>query len=104
LCREADASLDEGVYVQFPGPHYETPAEVAMVRALGGDLVGMSTALEAIAAREAGMEVLGLSLVTNAAAGSTGEPLDHAEVLAAGNAAAGRMGQLLADVLPRVAS
>ena len=58
----------------------------------------------AIAAREAGMEVLGLSLVTNAAAGSTGEPLDHAEVLAAGNAAAGRMGQLLADVLPRVAS
>jgi purine-nucleoside phosphorylase len=104
LCREADASLEEGVYVQFPGPHYETPAEVAMVRALGGDLVGMSTALEAIAAREAGMEVLGLSLVTNAAAGSTGEPLDHAEVLAAGNAAAGRMGQLLADVLPRVAS
>lgn len=104
LCREADAGLDEGVYVQFPGPHYETPAEVTMVRALGGDLVGMSTALEAIAAREAGMEVLGLSLVTNAAAGSTGEPLDHAEVLAAGNAAAGRMGQLLADVLPRVAS
>ena len=59
----------EGVYAQFPGPHYETPAEIRMVRALGGDLVGMSTALEAIAAREAGMEVLGISLVTNLAAG-----------------------------------
>jgi purine-nucleoside phosphorylase len=104
LCREADATLDDGVYVQFPGPHYETPAEIAMVRALGGDLVGMSTALEAIAAREAGMEVLGLSLVTNAAAGITGEPLDHAEVLAAGNDAAARMGRLLGDVLPRVPS
>jgi purine-nucleoside phosphorylase len=94
--------LAEGVYVQFPGPHYETPAEIAMVRAIGGDLVGMSTALEAIAAREAGMEVLGLSLVTNPAAGVTGEPLDHREVLAAGRAAATSMGRLLASVLPRV--
>ena len=102
LCQEADPTLDEGVYVQFPGPHYETPAEISMVRAIGGDLVGMSTALEAIAAREAGMEVLGISLVTNVAAGITGEPLDHAEVLAAGQAAAARMGALLADVLPRV--
>ena len=58
LCREIDPSLDEGVYVQFPGPHYETPAEIRMVRTIGGDLVGMSTVLEAIAAREAGMEVL----------------------------------------------
>ena len=63
---------------------------------------GMSTALEAIAAREAGLEVLGLSLVTNAAAGITGEPLDHEEVLAAGNAAAARMGALLAQVLERM--
>ena len=73
LCREVDGTLDEGVYVQFPGPHYETPAEIRMVRAIGGDLVGMSTVLEAIAAREVGMEVLGISLVTNLAAGITGE-------------------------------
>ena len=102
LCREVEPGLEEGVYVQFVGPHYETPAEIAMVRAIGGDLVGMSTTLEAIAAREAGMEVLGLSLVTNLAAGITGEPLDHAEVLDAGRAAAARMGELLGAVLPRV--
>lgn len=102
MCREVDPDLDEGVYVQFPGPHYETPAEIAMVRAIGGDLVGMSTTLEAIAAREAGLEVLGLSLVTNQAAGMTGEPLDHDEVLTAGRAAASRMGDLLAGILPRV--
>jgi purine-nucleoside phosphorylase len=102
LCREVEPGLDEGVYVQFPGPHYEAPAEIRMVAALGGDLVGMSAALEAIAAREAGLEVLGISLVTNAAAGLTGEPLDHEEVLAAGNAAASRMGGLLGAVLPRL--
>ena len=102
LCREVEPGLDEGIYAQFPGPHYETPAEIAMVRAMGGDLVGMSTALEAIAAREAGAEVLGLSLVTNLAAGMTGEPLDHEEVLGAGAAAATRMGALLAKVLERV--
>jgi purine-nucleoside phosphorylase len=100
--RELDPSLDEGVYVQFPGPHYETPAEIEMVRRIGGDLVGMSTTLEAIAAREAGMEVLGISLVTNLAAGINDQPLNHAEVLAAGNAAAESMGHLLAAVVPRV--
>jgi purine-nucleoside phosphorylase len=99
LCRDVDPSLDEGVYVQFPGPHYETPAEIGMVRAMGGTLVGMSTTLEAIAAREAGMEVLGISLVTNLAAGITGEPLDHHEVLAAGAASAGRMGALLRELV-----
>jgi purine-nucleoside phosphorylase len=102
LCRELDPSLDEGVYVQFPGPHYETPAEIEMVRRIGGDLVGMSTTLEAIAAREAGMEVLGISLVTNPAAGMSGEPLDHAEVLEAGRAAATRMGELLTRIVPRL--
>jgi purine-nucleoside phosphorylase len=102
LCREADPSLDEGVYVQLPGPHYETPAEIGMVRAIGGDLVGMSTTLEAIAARAAGLEILGISLVTNAAAGMTGEPLNHEEVLEAGRAAATRMGALLGNVLPRI--
>ncbi len=73
-----------------------------MIRAIGGTLVGMSTTLEAIAAREAGMEVLGISLVTNLAAGITGEPLDHREVLEAGNAAATRMGELLSSIIPRI--
>lgn len=102
LCREVEPDLEEGVYVQFPGPHYETPAEIRMVRAIGGDLAGMSTTLEAIAAREAGLEVLGISLVTNLAAGISGEPLDHAEVLEAGKAAASRMGALLGAVVPRI--
>jgi purine-nucleoside phosphorylase len=102
LCREVDPSLDEGIYVQFPGPHYETPAEIGMVRAIGGTLVGMSTTLEAIAAREAGMEVLGISLVTNLAAGISGEPLNHEEVLAAGRAAASRMGGLLSEIVGRI--
>ena len=102
LCREIDPTLDEGVYVQFPGPHYETPAEIGMVRAIGGDLVGMSTTLEAIAAREAGLEVLGISLVTNLAAGITGEPLNHEEVLAAGRSAATRMGTLLDAIIPNI--
>ena len=102
LCRGVEPDLEEGVYVQMRGPHYETPAEIGMVRAIGGHLVGMSTTLEAIAAREAGMEVLGISLVTNLAAGITGEPLDHAEVLEAGNAAAARMGSLLASIVPGI--
>ena len=102
LCQEVDPALDEGVYVQFPGPHYETPAEIGMVRAVGGDLVGMSTTLEAIAAREAGMEVLGVSLVTNLAAGISGEPLNHEEVLEAGRSAATRMGQLLGAIVDRL--
>lgn len=102
LCRDVDPSLDEGVYVQLRGPHYETPAEIGMVRAIGGTLVGMSTTLEAIAAREAGMEVLGISLVTNLAAGITGEPLNHEEVLAAGKAAATRMGGLLGAIVPKI--
>ena len=102
LCKEVDPTLDEGVYVQFPGPHYETPAEIGMVRAIGGTLIGMSTTLEAIASREAGMEVLGISLVTNLAAGISGEPLNHEEVLEAGKAAASRMGSLLGQIVPRI--
>ena len=102
MCRELDPTLDEGVYVQMPGPHYETPAEVEMVRRIGGDLVGMSTTLEAIAAREAGMEVLGISLVTNPGAGLAGEPLNHEEVLEVGKATAARMGVLLAKVVNKL--
>ncbi|MGV1003269.1 MAG: purine-nucleoside phosphorylase [Candidatus Nanopelagicales bacterium] len=99
MCKELDPSLAEGVYVQFRGPQYETPAEVNMARIIGGDLVGMSTTIEAIAAREAGMEILGLSLVTNLAAGMTGEALNHEEVLDAGKMAAERMGNLLATLV-----
>ena len=99
LARSIDRTLEEGVYACMPGPHYETPAEIRMLRRCGADLVGMSTVLEAIAAREGGADVLGLSLVTNLAAGITGEPLDHEEVLAAGRNSAESMGRLLADVI-----
>ena len=99
LCKRIDPTLPEGVYAGFPGPHYETPAEIQFIRTIGASLAGMSTVLETIAAREASMEVLGVSLVTNLAAGMTGEPLSHEEVLAAGRAAAERMGTLLAAVL-----
>jgi len=102
IVKAIDPSLDEGVYAQFLGPQFETPAEIHMVRALGGTLVGMSTVQEAIAAREAGMEILGISLVTNLAAGMTGEPLSHEEVIVAGNSAAERMGALLGEFLRRL--
>lgn len=102
LAREADPSLAEGVYAMLPGPHYETPAEITMLGRLGADLVGMSTALEAIAVRQLGAEVLGISLVTNLAAGLAGHGLSHAEVVEAGQASASRMGALLAGILPRV--
>ncbi|HEY9291743.1 MAG TPA: purine-nucleoside phosphorylase, partial [Microlunatus sp.] len=98
LAHQVSGDLPEGVYVQFRGPQYETPAEVRMAGILGGDLVGMSTALEAIAAREAGMEVLGLSLVTNPAAGIAAEPLNHAEVVQAGRDATERLRELLAGL------
>jgi purine-nucleoside phosphorylase len=101
LARRADPELTEGVYAGLPGPHYETPAEVRMLRMLGADMVGMSTVHETIAARAAGAEVLGVSLVTNLAAGMTGQPLSHAEVLATGAASASRMGALLATVIAR---
>jgi purine-nucleoside phosphorylase len=99
LARTIDPSLDEGVYTQFRGPHYETPAEVQMAKAIGGHIVGMSTALEAIAARQAGMEILGMSLITNLAAGISTEPLSHAEVLDAGAQAESVIGPLLAKIV-----
>ena len=101
LVHEIEPTMAEGVYAQFHGPQYETPAEVRMAGVLGADLVGMSTALEAIAARAEGCEVLGISLVTNLAAG-LGDALDHEEVLAVGRAAATRMGELLAELIPRL--
>jgi purine-nucleoside phosphorylase len=103
IARVVDPGLDEGVYVQFRGPHYETPAEVKMAKILGGDLVGMSTSLEAIAARQCGLEILGISLVTNLAAGIGSQPLSHNDVLEAGLAAAERCGRLLSAVVAQIA-
>ena len=99
VAHEADPTLPEGIYAQFPGPQYETPAEVRAATALGADLIGMSTALEVIAARAEGLEVLALSLVTNLAAGVAPTPLSHDDVLAAGEAAAPRLANLLARIL-----
>ena len=99
IARSIDPSLDEGVYTQFRGPHYETPAEVQMAKHIGGHIVGMSTALEAIAAREAGMEILGFSLITNLAAGIQQTPLSHAEVIEAGREAEPVISTLLAKVV-----
>ena len=87
----------------FPGPHFETPAEIRMAGIVGADLVGMSTVLEAIAARHVGLEVLGISLATNLAAGISPVPLDAADVIAAGDAAAGRLGVLLRGILEAMA-
>ncbi|WP_024285249.1 purine-nucleoside phosphorylase [Cellulomonas sp. KRMCY2] len=102
VAHEVDPSLAEGVYAQFRGPHYETPAEVTMAGRMGADLVGMSTTLEAIAARHAGLEVLGISLVTNLAAGISPTALSHGEVIEAGQAAAPRISRLLADIAGRI--
>ena len=101
MARELDPSLAEGVYAGLPGPHFETPAEIRMLSTAGADLVGMSTVLEAIAARHLGAEVLGISLVTNPAAGLSYEPIDHRAVLAAAQVPAARVGALLAELLPR---
>jgi len=102
LAREVDPGLDEGVYVQNRGPHYETPAEVQMAKTIGGTIVGMSTALEAIAARQAGMEILGMSLITNLAAGIQKTPLSHAEVIQAGKDAEPVISALLAKIVERL--
>lgn len=93
----------EGVYAAMPGPQYETPAEIHMLRTLGADLVGMSTVPETITARGLGLDVVAVSLVTNLAAGVTGEPLDHAEVLAAGTAGSARLTGALRALIPAVA-
>jgi purine-nucleoside phosphorylase len=99
VARSIDPSLDEGVYCQFRGPQYETPAEVRMAKTIGGHIVGMSTALEAIAARQAGMEILGFSLITNMAAGIQTTPLSNQEVIEAGREAEPVISSLLARVI-----
>jgi purine-nucleoside phosphorylase len=100
LVLDAVPELTEGVYAGFRGPHYETPAEVAMARTMGASLVGMSTVLEAIAARHLGAEVLGLSLVSNFAAGVAAGALNHLDVLEAGEHAASSLGTLLTRLVP----
>ena len=94
--RAEEVALVEGVYACLLGPSYETPAEVRMLGRLGADAVGMSTALEAVAARWAGLRVCGVSLVTNPAAGLSGSPLGHAEVLAMAEAAGPRLSRVIA--------
>jgi purine-nucleoside phosphorylase len=94
--------LPEAVYAALPGPQYETPAEIRMLRTLGAEVVGMSTVPEAIAARHGGLSVLAFALVTNAAAGILPQPLNHAEVLAAGETAGPRLGDLIEGVLARL--
>ncbi|HEX3516011.1 MAG TPA: purine-nucleoside phosphorylase [Trebonia sp.] len=102
LARELDPSLAEGVYAGVPGPHFETPAEIRMLRGAGADLVGMSTVIEAIAARHLGAEVLGISMVSNPAAGLSDVPIDHQDVLSATGASAAQVGTLLSELLHRI--
>ena len=101
LARELEPSLVEGVYAGLPGPQYETPAEIRMLQVLGADLVGMSTVHETVAAHHLGAEVLGMSLVTNLAAG-LGESLDHTDVLKVAAESADAMGALLARLVRRL--
>jgi purine-nucleoside phosphorylase len=102
IAREIDPALAEGVYAGLNGPQYETPAEIRMLRTMGADLVGMPTVHDPVASRPPGAQVLAVSLVTNFAAGMTGQPLSHDEVLEAGRQSATLMGSLLAGVISRL--
>ncbi len=98
----SDRPLREGVYVYCKGPQFETPAEIRLIAALGGDAVGMSTVPEAVAATHCGMRVLGISCITNAAAGILDQPLSHAEVLEAGRELSTRAVQLVETIIGKM--
>jgi purine-nucleoside phosphorylase len=102
ICQQINPDLAEGVYLQLPGPHYETPAEIRMARLLGADLVGMSTAIEAIAARDLGAEVLGISLITNPAAGLTGAPISASQLHETETTALTAVSSLVREILTSV--
>jgi purine-nucleoside phosphorylase len=102
--KKLGAEMREGVYAALSGPNYETPAEIRYLEKIGADLVGMSTVPEVIAARHAGMEVLGISCVTNMAAGISDAPLDHKDVLKTGERVMSQFVALLRAVLPRLAA
>ncbi len=104
IALELHPDLKEGVYAALPGPSYETPAEIRYLRIIGADLVGMSTVPEVIAANHMGIEVLGISCVTNLAAGMSGKKLNHEEVLAAGEQVRGSLVTLLKNLVPRLAA
>ena len=102
VARERGVRLEEGVYLQLLGPSYETPAEVRLCERLGADAVGMSTAIEVIAARARGMQCLAFSTITNPAAGITGERLEHAEVMEVAKRVAGNLEQVIVGVVARL--
>ena len=102
IADESGMTLREGIYASVPGPQYETPAEIRMLATLGADAVGMSTVPEAIAARHLGLRVLGLSVISNAAAGISKTPLDHAEVVEAGKRVGEELSSLLVTLLARL--
>jgi purine-nucleoside phosphorylase len=99
---EEDFVLEEGVYMGLLGPSFETPAEIRAFRTLGADLVGMSTVQETIVARHMGIEVLGISCVTNMAAGMQSEPLNHLEVLETGRRVEAKLARLLTQAIPTI--
>jgi purine-nucleoside phosphorylase len=99
VARERRIRLEEGVYLQLLGPSYETPAEIRMVERMGADAVGMSTAVEVIAARALGLRCLGFSTITNPAAGTTAEKLDHAEVMEVAKRVSGDLEKLVEGIV-----
>ena len=102
VAKDMDFSLKEGVYIQFTGPNYESPAEVRMARLLGADAVAMSTACEAVAAKHMGMKICGISCISNMAAGITGQPLSHEEVKAAGERVAPVFSKLVTESIVKM--
>lgn len=102
VAKDMDFSLKEGVYIQFTGPNYESPAEVQMARLLGADAVAMSTACEAVAAKHMGMKICGISCISNMAAGITGQPLSHEEVKAAGERVAPVFSKLVTESIVKM--